>query len=119
MEKRKFFILVLTISVAIFLSGCGFTNQKPEADFSVSPSDGEAPLEVSLDAGVSNDPDGELVSYTWDYGDGDEGSGKTKVHTFDNAGQYKIELTVTDNDGETDKSTATVTVISPPPPPPE
>ena len=42
----------------------------PKAEFSATPQNGEAPLVVSFDASASSDQDGEIVSYSWNYGDG-------------------------------------------------
>jgi thermitase len=56
-------------------------------------------LECSFDAAVSHDPDGSIVDYTWDYGDGSSSSGMTGNHSYTNDGTYTVSLTVTDNDG--------------------
>jgi len=45
-------------------------NALPTASFTATPETGEAPLTVSFDAGASDDTDGTIVSYEWDYGDG-------------------------------------------------
>lgn len=85
------------------MSGCGFTNQPPNAAFTSS-TDG---FEVTFDASNSSNPDGSIVSYEWDFGDGSTGSGKKITHTFDSHIDVTVELTVTDNDGAT--STAQIT----------
>lgn len=36
---------------------------------------------------------GTNVSYTWDFGDGQSGSGETITHTYENPGTYSVELT--------------------------
>ena len=113
-KSRLAFLTFLIISLALFLSGCSSTptNQAPNASFSANPTSGEAPLEVSLDATNSSDPDGEIISYNWDFGDGSTGSGATKNHTYDNPGDYSVELTVTDDAGATDIETVTISVTS-------
>jgi thermitase len=55
--------------------------------------------ECSFDASGSYDPDGSIVGYTWDYGDGSSSSGMTGNHSYANDGAYTVTLTVTDNDG--------------------
>lgn len=72
-------------------------NQVPTATFEATTS----PLQVTVDAATSSDPDGTIVSYEWDFGDGATGSGVTASHTFAAAGTYTVELTVTDDDGAT------------------
>ena len=52
-----------------------------------------------FDAVDSYDPDGSIVSYSWDFGDGsDPESGQTASHTYGGAGIYEVVLTVTDDD---------------------
>lgn len=66
---------------------------------------------LQFDATLSADPDCDIVSYSWDFGDNSNGLGSTPVHSYSSAGDYVVSLTVTDNDGLTDTTTATVTVI--------
>lgn len=65
---------------------------------------------VSFDGSGSSDPDGTIVSYSWDFGDGDIGTGETTGHTYTAIGIYTTTLTVTDNEGVTGQDQATVTV---------
>ena len=75
-------------------------NQAPTALFYPTKTSGIAPLEVSFDAAPSNDVDGQVISYFWNFGDGSSTSGGVVVsHTFSAAGSYPVKLTVTDNDG--------------------
>lgn len=65
---------------------------------------------VSLSAGGSVDPNGTVVSYAWEFGDGATASGISVTHTFTQDGTYTVRLTTTDNDGLVDTATFTVTV---------
>ena len=69
---------------------------------------------ITFDGTASSDPDNEIVSYAWDFGDGNTGTGPTPTHTYaDNLaadGAYTVTLTVTTNDGATSTATTTVTV---------
>ena len=85
------------------------SNQEPDADFSVDSSSGEEPLDVQFDASNSSDPDGSIVSYSWDFGDGSTGAGLEAEHTF-HEGTYVVTLTVRDDDGATDTVNATIEV---------
>lgn len=58
----------------------------------------------------SRDPDGSIVKYSWDFGDGSTASGVKVYHSFASAGVYTVILTVTDNIGLTDSDTLEVTV---------
>ncbi len=65
---------------------------------------------------TSSDPDGSIVSYSWNFGDGTTGSGANPSHTYSTAGTRTVTLTVTDNDGAQDNVSHSVTVQSAPPP---
>ncbi len=89
-------------------------NQAPTASFTASPTSGNAPLTVTFNGSSSNDPDGSVVSYSWNFGDSSTGSGVTASHTYNNSGNYTVTLTVTDDDGATDNVTTLIQVAEPP-----
>jgi PKD repeat protein len=80
-------------------------NQPPVATFASGCTD----LTCDFDASASSDPDGDIVSYAWDFGDGSTGSGVQFSHTYTLAGTYTVVLTVTDNEDATDTDTQYVT----------
>ncbi|MCC7077875.1 MAG: PKD domain-containing protein [Acidimicrobiia bacterium] len=86
----------------------------PEAAATASPPTGPAPLDVTLDASASNDPDGTITSYVWDFGDGSMGSGATVAHTYTTPEDHTFtaRLTVTDDDGHVDDTTVDVDVTN-------
>jgi PKD repeat protein len=90
----------------------GAANQPPVASFKVDPPSGEAPLFVFFDATESNDPDGAVVSYNWDFGDGtaDPKGGAIANHEYTIAGAYTVRLTITDDLDATDEAMDTITV---------
>jgi len=92
-------------------------NAPPTASFTANPSAPEAGEQVSFDASASNDSDGSIASYEWEFGDGATATGASAGHTYDTAGDYDVELTVTDDDGATDTATQTVSVSEAPDPP--
>jgi YVTN family beta-propeller protein len=69
---------------------------------------------VYFDAAGSYDPEGAIVSYAWDFGDGYTGSGISANHIYTTEGEYDVTLTVADDTGLTDSDTITVTVIEKP-----
>ena len=87
-------------------------NQSPIASFTSNFRIGAVPLEISFNASSSYDPDGNIISYAWDFKDGNTGSGETLNHTFSSIGSYKVELTVTDNKGATASAIKTIIVKS-------
>jgi len=67
---------------------------------------------IYFDGTGSSDEDGTIVSYSWDWGDGESaGSGVNPTHSYFLSGTYTVTLTVTDNEGMTGQATAT-SVIS-------
>jgi len=88
-------------------------NQPPVADPG-GPYTGEAGSAVQLDGSASFDPDGNVASYDWDFGDGNNGTGVSPLHTYNAAGNYTTSLVVTDNQGASSPaSTAQVTISEP------
>ncbi|OQY27547.1 MAG: hypothetical protein B6244_10220 [Candidatus Cloacimonetes bacterium 4572_55] len=55
--------------------------------------------EIQFDGGASRDEDGEIVTYTWDFGDGGSATGVQAGHVYENPGVYTVTLTVDDNSG--------------------
>ncbi|MFN0174877.1 MAG: PKD domain-containing protein [Saprospiraceae bacterium] len=87
-------------------------NQPPNAAFSMNPPTGIAPLQVSFDGSSSNDPDGSIVSYHWDFGDGSaDAIGQTVMHTFTATGTLTVTLTVEDDQGVQHSFAKTITVL--------
>ena len=85
-------------------------NQPPTASFSAYPTSGNEPLTVSFDATASNDPDGTIISYYWDFGDSNLDLGETTSHEYTSAGIYTVTLTVTDDDNFIDTDTTMIIV---------
>ena len=62
----------------------------------------------------STDPDGFIVSWSWNFGDGNSSAQQHPAHTYDTANTYIVTLTVTDNEGATG-STGKIVVVQPGP----
>jgi len=60
---------------------------------------GDIGQEIMFDASDSFDHEGEIISYEWDFGDGNHESGIDVAHSYESQGAYPIELTVIDNVG--------------------
>ena len=56
-------------------------------------------LTVAVDATSSTTPSGTISSYAWNWGDGNTSTGATASHTYGQAGNYTITLTVTNSEG--------------------
>ncbi len=73
----------------------------PVAIFHYSPALPLVNQTVTFDASYSYDPNGPIVSYSWDFGDGTNQTSANPVttHIYAMNGTYTVSLTVTDNDG--------------------
>jgi outer membrane protein OmpA-like peptidoglycan-associated protein len=88
-------------------------NRPPVARLSVPPQAqvGEA---VPIDASASTDPDGDPLTYTFDFGDGSAPAKFTfprTSHSYARAGNYTVKVTVDDGRGGTSSATAPTTVV--------
>jgi PKD repeat protein len=92
-------VLVITPSLAA-----------PTATFTVvtdEPLVGEA---VTFDASLSEDPDGEIVKYAWNFGDESTSDQMNPTHYYSTAGDYVVVLTVVDDHGIGSTNSTTITV---------
>lgn len=87
----------------------GAVNALPEAEFQTVITD----LDVAFDASGSKDAEGPIASYSWDFGDGQTGTGSTTTHSYAEAGDYTVALTVTDSGGLSTTVDHDVTVVAP------
>lgn len=76
-------------------------NSLPTAVASASPVSGPLPLNVTLNATGSSDPDNDPLSFDWDFGDGltTTVTSLTTTHTYNSAGIFTATLVVRDNRG--------------------
>jgi hypothetical protein len=70
-------------------------------------------LTCQFEGTSSVDPDGTIVAYSWDFGDGAMSTASEPVHTYSAAGTYTVTLTVTDNEGLTGTAQTQVQVSAP------
>jgi len=95
-----------------------FPNQAPVASFTYSPTDPVIYETVAFNASASYDPDGFIVSYQWNFGDGNITTVTDPIiaHVYKKANStiiYTVTLTVTDNEGATNSVTQDVSVTNP------
>ncbi|GJQ64051.1 MAG: hypothetical protein SCALA702_31040 [Melioribacteraceae bacterium] len=74
--------------------------------------------EITFDGSSSGDPDGDALTYIWDFGDGSpKDTGITITHLYEESGTYPVILTVVDNHNlanSSNSSSMTVTINLPP-----
>jgi glucose/arabinose dehydrogenase len=96
----------------------GSVNRPPVAEATASPTFGKLPLAVSFDAARSSDPDGNPLTYAWDFGDGSASTtGRTVSHTYTRAGPFTATLTVGDGRGGSDSWQVRIDAGNTPPQP--
>jgi glucose/arabinose dehydrogenase len=77
-------------------------NKGPKAQLNASPTSGAAPLVVGFSSAGTSDPNGDPLTYDWDFGDGGPHSSLANpTHAYP-AGTYTAKLKVTDSQGASD-----------------
>jgi glucose/arabinose dehydrogenase len=85
-------------------------NQAPTAAASANRTSGLAPLAVSFSSAGSSDPEGQPLTYQWNFGDGTTSTAANPTKTYTTNGQRTATLTVTDQGGRTSNATVVITV---------
>ena len=87
----------------------------PVARLVAIPPGGHVDMEIAFHGNGSTDPDGTIVDYAFDFGDGStvNGTGSQVGHAYARAGSYDVTLTVTDDDGNTSTTRIGVTIDQP------
>jgi len=71
---------------------------------------------IRFEGASSSDPDGDAVTFDWDFGDGATASSSSPDHTYADDGTYAVTLVVTDAHGRASApATTTATVVNVPP----
>lgn len=71
----------------------------PVVSFTFSPVSPVVRQSITFDGSASYHPAGEIVSYEWNFGDGEKSSGVVITHTYATAGDYAVSLRATGDDG--------------------
>lgn len=110
MSKLKLsLLLVIGLGVLLSVSGCFLFNQPPQARFTWYPKDPTVGQTVNF-VDQSQDPDGLVSSWAWDFGDGTTSSQQNPTHKYNSAGTYSVTLSVKDNSQATASYSASITV---------
>jgi PKD repeat protein len=95
---------------------CGVApaNQAPTVSVQRNPTGDVHPGDPVAFTGTASDPDGDTLTYEWDFGDGAKATTKDAMHTYNDIGVYFAKLTVHDgHDGSaSDLVKVTVTPLS-------
>ncbi len=85
-------------------------NRRPVVNVGATPTSGLTPLNVSFSSVGTNDPDGNPISYAWQFGDGATSTVANPSHTYVTNGAYDASLVVTDSLGASTAKSVRVTV---------
>src|SRR5207247_10082934 len=69
---------------------------------------------VSFNGSLSAGPDGMIVRYVWQFGDGAGGEGRALTHRYAYPGEYTVRLAVVDEDGFAATTSSDITAVSQP-----
>ena len=113
-RRRDLASLMAIVFLAPMLAGCTDvlgSNSPPTATMAIDPSGTvKADNPVTFSAAGSSDPDGDSLTFEWDFGDGNTGTGLTTSHRYSQAGEYVAKLAVGDGTHEATTS-MTITVV--------
>jgi len=111
------YTITLTITDSEGLSGVETLTiricAEPSASFNYSPHLPWVSSTVTFNASASHDSDGAIITYQWDFGDGNttEVSNPIITHVYQTPGSFTINLTVFDNDGFVKSISNTITIV--------
>ena len=90
--------------------------EPPVAVIIAKPNKGPSPLQVNFNGGKSYSKSGKIVSYIWDFGDGDSSTKKNPLNTYWSTTYglrtFTATLTVKDEKGQTDSTSTSIEVIT-------
>ena len=99
------FILCWVLFITPFLA-------PPTATFTVNPQNPMTGQTITFTS-TSEDPDGDIVGWVWDFGDENPIEGATATYTYSAAGNYTVRLTIVDDHGISMSNITTLTVTAP------
>lgn len=90
------------------------SNTAPPTAAVDGPYSGYLPKEsISMSGAASTDPDNDVLTYSWSFGDGSSATGVNVTHAYSAGGTYSVRLIVTDPRGLADTATTTASVLTP------
>ena len=95
---------------AVGTAATGGGNQNPIAVATVSKNNAQVNESITFDASQSNDGDGQVTQYLWNFGDGSTSTQQLATHSYSQPNNYTYTLKVTDNQGGTGQATGQIIV---------
>ena len=107
--------IVSTASIITLIAFIGFSPNEPPVAVIETHDIQPFNTNITFNGSKSNDPDGAITRWNWNFGDGHNESGEIVNHSFSTYGHYTVTLTVTDNRGLSAHSTFNITIYGNPP----
>jgi PKD repeat protein len=111
------YTVTLTVTNSLGLTSAPVTHQvaivdeSPTASFTVNTPSVATGQTAAFNAVASSDPDGSIVTYAWNFGDGTTGLGASPTHAYTKPGVYTVTLGVVDSSGHMSTTAHTITVV--------
>jgi PKD repeat protein len=106
--KRLIAMLIVGAGLLVAVGGCTFFS-RTEAVIGLSSTVGIVPLTITF-SGDASTCAGEISTYRWTFGTGEEWYESNGIYTYDRSGRYTLALTVRSADGKTDTKTIEIVV---------
>lgn len=122
--ERSAVLRGICLVVLTGIAGCGgggnptppAAAELPPTQPIISPAGDQADPNVTITfSATSTDPQNELLTYNWDFGDGTTAGGQLINHSFSNAGDYTVKVTAVNQHNKSASATATVHINALPP----
>ncbi len=114
-DQYLYYINIFSGGVMRLRHTSGDLNNPPLASATATPRFGPLPLNVQFDASASTDPDGNPITFLWEFGDGQTSTQAVTSHVYTTDGEYVARVTVRDTFGATASLTFTITAGNTPP----
>ncbi|WP_349309732.1 PKD domain-containing protein [Microbacterium sp. MM2322] len=111
-DETAIYSRALTATEASQHYGAGSTGQAPNIAPTAQVTSSLDHLDASFQGSASSDPDGTIVSYAWEFGDGATSTAVNPTHRYASSGDYTVKLTVTDDDGASNTAQVPVSVVA-------
>jgi len=87
-------------------------NVAPTLTGPAGPTNGNEGSTLNWSATATDPGVNDVLTYSWDFGDGVSGSGPSAFHAYEENGTYTVTVTVDDGDGGTDVNSVTVVIAN-------
>ena len=94
----------------VVVSQANISRGEPVAEISILNDSFVSNQTIVFGASNSYDLDGAIISYNWDFGDGEYGTGINCAHIYKSPGEYIVTLSVMDNEGNTNSYSTKVNI---------